>query len=106
MNHLRMSLSFLLLLLLLQPVDAQKPSRVRSRNLGITTLALNPLVHKELKLSDKQKASLQKAGAETRKAVTQAQALDEKKRKQKLTSKNEKKKRKTEKKRHFPLFTA
>ena len=83
MNHLRMSLSFLLLLLLLQPVDAQKPSRVRSRNLGITTLALNPLVHKELKLSDKQKASLQKAGAETRKAITQAQALDEKKRKQK-----------------------
>ena len=60
MNRLRISLSFLLFLLLLQPVNAQKQPRVRSRNLGIATLVLNPLVHQELKLSDEQKASLKK----------------------------------------------
>lgn len=82
MNGIRFSLSLFLFLLLLQPVDAQKP-RVRSRNLGITTLVLNPLVHQELKLSDEQKASLKKVGSETRKAFTAAQALEDQERKQK-----------------------
>ncbi|MFP6701744.1 MAG: hypothetical protein VB861_08360, partial [Planctomycetaceae bacterium] len=83
MNRLRISLSFLLFLLLLQPVNAQKQPRVRSRNLGITTLVLNPLVHQELKLSDEQKAALKKVGSETKKAVTAAQALDDQERNQK-----------------------
>ena len=83
MNRLRISLSFLLFLLLLQPVNAQKQPRVRSRNLGIATLVLNPLVHQELKLSDEQKASLKKVGSETRKSVTAAQALDDQERNQK-----------------------
>ena len=82
MNAIRFSLSLFLLLLLLQPVDAQTP-RVRSRNLGITTLVLNPRVHQELKLSDEQKASLKKVGSETRKAFTAAQALEEQERRQK-----------------------
>ena len=82
MNGIRFSLSLFLFLLLLQPVDAQKP-RVRSRNLGITTLILNPRVHQELKLSDEQKASLKEVGSETRKAVKAAQALEGQERKQK-----------------------
>ena len=83
MNRLRISLSFLLLLLLLQPVNAQKKPRVRSRNLGITTLVLNPLVHQELKLTDEQKASRKKAGSETKKAVSAAKDLEDQERKQK-----------------------
>ncbi len=82
MNGIRFLLSLFLVLLLLQPVDAQQ-QRVRSRNLGITTLVLNPLVHQELKLSDEQKASLKKVGSETRKAFTAAQALEDQEGKQK-----------------------
>ena len=53
MHGVRFSLPLLLVLLFLQPAEAQK-GRTRSRNLGISTLAGNSRVHKELKLSDGQ----------------------------------------------------
>ena len=79
MHGVRFSLPLLLVLLFLQPAEAQK-GRTRSRNLGISTLAGNSRVHKELKLSDEQKAALKKAAAETRTAVKAAQGLEEQQR--------------------------
>jgi hypothetical protein len=76
MHRVRFSLSLLLILLVLQTAEAQK-GRTRSRNLGIGTLAGNPLVHQELKLSDEQKATLKKVVTATRTAAKAAQALEE-----------------------------
>ena len=78
----RFSLSLLLVLLCLQPVEAQK-GRTRSRNVGIGTLSGNRLVHQELKLSDEQKAALKKAASEVRAAVKAAQGLEEQERSRK-----------------------
>ena len=82
MYAVRFSLPLPLVLLCLQPAEAQK-GRTRSRNVGIGTLSGNRLVHQELKLSDEQKAALKKAATETRAAIKAAQGLEEQERSRK-----------------------
>ena len=74
MNRITLPLSLLLVVFLLLPVQAQK-RRQRNRNVGITTLAAHPAVHRELKLKDKQTIALKEAVAEARKGFRESQKL-------------------------------